>query len=161
MTACSIMATYRYYFPFFNEVYELDPEFVNMHRVSAKIIAHSLIIIFVLYYLGSIVRLDENEVLLDIPVSLGIGVLFGIGLAFSGMCRRSKVYGFFTMNDSWDPSLAFVMGGAIFVNVITFSYARTKMKQPLLVKKSFPNPPSKITWRVIVGPTIFGLGWGI
>jgi len=59
------------------------------------------------------------------------GVLFGIGLILSGMCRISKVIGFLTLlPDRWDPSLAFVMGSAVSINIVTF-YFILKRNAPL------------------------------
>jgi len=69
-----------------------------------------------------------------------IGNLFGFGLAISGMCRRTKINGFFTINENWDPSLAFVMGGAVGLNLFTFHYIINKKKKPILGEKlDFPK----------------------
>lgn len=69
------------------------------------------------------------------PVSWVVGFIFGIGLVISGMCRRSKILGFLTINDNWDPSLMLVMVGAIAVNLVTFHYIINKRRMPVLAPK--------------------------
>jgi len=61
-----------------------------------------------------------------------VGTLFGFGLMFSGMLRRTKVYGFFTLKENWDPSLGFVMGGALGFNMFTFNYLMKNKQKPIL-----------------------------
>ena len=79
----------------------------------------------------------------------------------SGMTRRSKVYGFFTLNENWDPSLGLVMFGAILVNLITFSFMQSKKGRPIFVKKF--NLPKNVypDAKLIFGAATFGVGWGI
>lgn len=72
---------------------------------------------------------------LEMPVSWVVGFIFGIGLVISGMCRRSKILGFLTINDNWDPSLMLVMVGAIAVNLVTFHYIINKRRMPVLAPK--------------------------
>lgn len=70
--------------------------------------------------------------MLEMPISFLVGFIFGIGLVFSGMCRRTKINNFLTLYGDWDPSLMFVMGGAVGVNIITFQLIIRKMKTPLI-----------------------------
>lgn len=87
--------------------------------------------IMILIFIGAIYVFLINENKADLLAALISGVLFGIGLILSGMCRISKVIGFLTiLPDRWDPSLAFVMGSAVAINVITF-YFILKRSEPL------------------------------
>jgi hypothetical protein len=98
-------------------------------------------------------------VALDMLVGCGMGLVFGFGLLLSGMARQSKVLGFLTLSDHWDPSLAFVMFGAVCFNLITFQYTLSLGKS--LTGRPLPAFPSMIDWKVVVGPAVFGLGWGL
>ncbi|MEO5620568.1 MAG: DUF6691 family protein [Cypionkella sp.] len=89
-----------------------------------------------------------------------IGVIFGTGIALSGMANPAKVLNFFDIAGSWDPSLAFVMGGALLVTFIGYRLVLPR-KAPLF-DSSFHLPTSKlIDARLVGGAAIFGLGWGI
>ena len=88
------------------------------------------------------------------------GVLFGIGLTLSGMTRPDKVIGFLDVSDSWDPSLAFVMIGAIAIQLIAYTFEKS-MDKPIL-STNFLIPTRKdIDLRLIGGAVFFGVGWGI
>ena len=90
------------------------------------------------------------------------GLIFGFGLLISGMCRPSKVLGLLIINsDRWDPSLAFVMASAVAINVVTFNYILLKISKPTLGSSySLPSAKGKVDLRLIIGSSIFGLGWG-
>ena len=88
------------------------------------------------------------------------GVLFGVGLALAGMTQPSKVVGFLDFFGNWDPSLAFVMGGAIAVHFLLFRMVM-KRASPLL-DDAFRVPTRRdLTPQLIVGSGIFGIGWGL
>jgi uncharacterized protein len=88
------------------------------------------------------------------------GALFGAGLAISGMTRPAKVIGFLDMFGDWDPSLAFVMMGAIAVHFVAYRLVRGR-SAPLFGAK-FAIPTRKdIDLRLLAGAAIFGVGWGI
>eukprot|EP01088_Endostelium_zonatum_P019877 TRINITY_DN7070_c0_g1_i2.p1 TRINITY_DN7070_c0_g1~~TRINITY_DN7070_c0_g1_i2.p1 ORF type:complete len:284 (-),score=26.47 TRINITY_DN7070_c0_g1_i2:20-871(-) len=88
----------------------------------------------------------------EILVSFGVGSIFGLGLLLSGMSRQSKVLSFLTLNSNWDPSLMFVMGGAVLGNLITFN---------LLIPQNKPPQNNTITKSFILGAALFGVGWGL
>jgi uncharacterized membrane protein YedE/YeeE len=89
------------------------------------------------------------------------GLIFGLGLLISNMCRISKVLGFLTISSTrWDPTLAFVMGSAIAVNVVTFNLILKKPSPLKASKFTVPNPKAKVDLRLVIGSVIFGLGWG-
>ncbi|WP_040720066.1 DUF6691 family protein [Oxalobacter paraformigenes] len=93
-------------------------------------------------------------------VSLISGLLFGLGLIVSGMANPQKVIAFLDLTGNWDPSLAFVMIGAIGVGLIGFTCARKKGKTWLGVPMQWPGA-TKIDWRLVTGSSLFGIGWGL
>ena len=93
-------------------------------------------------------------------VVLIAGVLFGLGLGVSQMIDRDRVLGFLDITGVWDPTLLFVLGGAVIVTVIAFRFV-LKFPHPLLVE-TFHLPTRKdIDLSLVVGSAIFGVGWGI
>ncbi|CAN7362481.1 YeeE/YedE family protein [Acidovorax sp. LjRoot129] len=90
----------------------------------------------------------------------GIGLVFGLGLIISGMTDPGKVLGFLDLAGLWDPSLAFVMGGAILVGVFAFALARKRTTSVLGGPMQLPNS-RKIDRRLVLGSLTFGVGWGI
>lgn len=88
------------------------------------------------------------------------GALFGLGLAVSGMANPAKVIGFLDVAGDWDPTLAFVMGGAILVAMPAF-HRIFKLQRPVLAKRfELPNK-SSLDGRLIWGSALFGIGWGL
>ena len=93
-------------------------------------------------------------------VALASGLLFGLGLATSGMLDPARVLGFLDFAGAWDPSLAFVLGGAVFVSMAGTRLAG-RMPRPALAAK-FDIPASRrIDGRLIAGSALFGIGWGL
>ena len=88
------------------------------------------------------------------------GLVFGLGLLVSGMANPAKVLGFLDLAGQWDPSLAFVMGGAVAVGSIAFLLARRRTLTLIGLEMRLPTA-NHIDRRLIVGSTIFGIGWGI
>lgn len=88
------------------------------------------------------------------------GLLFGIGLVLSGMTKASKVLGFLDFAGDWDPSLAFVMGGAVSTHFLLLQLIK-KREAPLLEPHFHPPATTVIDRRLIVGSAIFGVGWGM
>ena len=92
-------------------------------------------------------------------VSFIVGALFGLGLLTSGMTDTTKVQGWLDIFGNWDPTLAFVMGGAIIPMAIAWQL--TRGRKPVLAA-AFPAPPEPTRGRnLVVGSTLFGLGWGL
>ena len=98
--------------------------------------------------------------MLSIFVSLIVGCIFGIGLAFGGMLDPSKVVGFLNIFGAWDPSLAFVMMGGIMVNAAGYLIL-IRGKKPIFTEKFHLPDNIFIDRRLIVGSAIFGVGWGL
>ncbi|MBV7540360.1 YeeE/YedE family protein [Acidovorax sp. sic0104] len=90
----------------------------------------------------------------------GIGLVFGLGLVISGMTDPGKVLGFLDLAGQWDPSLAFVMGGAILVGTVAFAVARKRNTSVLGGAMQLPTT-RHIDRRLVLGSLLFGLGWGI
>lgn len=88
------------------------------------------------------------------------GLVFGCGLMLSGMVNPAKVLGFLDLAGSWDPSLAFVMGGAIGVGVVAFAVARRRAMSFLGGEMKLPTATA-LDRRLLTGSLIFGVGWGI
>jgi uncharacterized membrane protein YedE/YeeE len=93
-------------------------------------------------------------------MALMAGFVFGIGLIVSGMTDPSKVIGFLDLAGSWDPSLAFVMGGALMVGSLAFAIAG-KRKRSLLGDAMQIPAATKIDRRLVLGSLTFGVGWGL
>jgi uncharacterized membrane protein YedE/YeeE len=92
--------------------------------------------------------------------SLLAGLVFGLGLLVSGMADPAKVLGFLDLAGAWDPSLAFVMAGAIAVGMVAFIVARRRMVSLLGAEMRLPGA-RHIDRRLVVGGMLFGVGWGI
>lgn len=88
------------------------------------------------------------------------GLLFGIGLMVSGMANPAKVLGFLDIAGHWDPSLAFVMAGAVAVGSIAFLLAKRRKRSLLGLPMLIP-PASAVTRRLVLGSAVFGVGWGL
>jgi uncharacterized membrane protein YedE/YeeE len=92
--------------------------------------------------------------------ALFAGMIFGLGLAVSGMINPAKVLAFLDVAGRWDPSLAFVMAGAVGVTFVAF---RLILKRPApVLGGSFEFPSAKgIDRPLLAGATLFGIGWGL
>lgn len=89
-----------------------------------------------------------------------VGLLFGLGIAISGMINPAKVINFFDIAGTWDPSLIFVMGGALVTTFIGYRLVFGRARP--LIGESFAVPAShQIDTRLIGGSALFGIGWGI
>ncbi|WP_045837593.1 DUF6691 family protein [Hyphomicrobium sp. 99] len=96
----------------------------------------------------------------DTAIALLSGVLFGMGLAISGMIDPARVRAFLDVGGNWDPTLAFVMGGALLPMAVAWQVAK-RLRKPL-VSNDFHFPPTKhVNWKLIGGAAIFGTGWGL
>lgn len=92
--------------------------------------------------------------------ALVCGVVFGAGLLVSGMTNPAKVLGFLDLAGRWDPTLAFVMGGALAVNAA--AWALTRRREAPLFAAAFALPAERrIDRRLLAGAALFGVGWGL
>ena len=93
-------------------------------------------------------------------ISLISGIIFGIGLIVSQMINPEKVLGFLNLFGNWDPSLAFVMVGALIVSSPLFHLIKNKDK-PLFAEKFDYSNNKEINNKLILGSALFGAGWGL
>ncbi|GJI88076.1 YeeE/YedE family protein [Duganella hordei] len=93
-------------------------------------------------------------------LALIAGLLFGVGLIVSGMTNPSKVLGFLDLAGRWDPSLGFVMGGAILVGLVAFRFAARRTRSLLGEAMRLPTA-TLIDRRLVLGGLAFGAGWGL
>ncbi|WP_301751492.1 DUF6691 family protein [uncultured Erythrobacter sp.] len=93
-------------------------------------------------------------------VPLASGTIFGAGLTIGGMTDPARVRGFLDLFGDWDPTLAFVMGGAVLVMALAWTMQR-KMLRPFFADGFALPDRSDITPRLIGGSALFGIGWGI
>ena len=87
------------------------------------------------------------------------GSLFGVGLLLSGMTDTSKVQGWLDFFGNWDPTLAFVMGGAIIPMFLAWRF--TNGRKPIYAENFPAKPQSNINRDLILGSALFGVGWGL
>ena len=97
---------------------------------------------------------------MNIVAALLAGLVLGLGLLVSGMANPAKVLGFLDLAGPWDPSLAFVMAGAIAVGVVAFAVAGRRTRSFLGLDMKLPTGRD-IDRRLIGGSILFGIGWGI
>ena len=88
------------------------------------------------------------------------GLLFGLGLVISGMINPAKVLSFLDLIGGWDPSLAFVMAGAIAVTFVGYKLV-FRRERPLLATRFYLSEIRRVDRRLILGAAIFGVGWGL
>ena len=89
-----------------------------------------------------------------------IGLVFGAGIALSGMANPAKVLNFFDIAGTWDPSLAFVMSGALLVTSIGYRFV-LRRPTPVLAPQFHLPANSKLDVPLLAGSAVFGVGWGI
>jgi uncharacterized protein len=87
-------------------------------------------------------------------------LIFGFGLAVSGMIDPAKVRGFLDVTGAWDPSLAFVMGGALIVTSLGYAWLRARNVTFDGVRLAWPTA-REIDGKLLIGSALFGIGWGI
>ncbi len=100
--------------------------------------------------------------MLRIVITYLIGLTFGLGIMISGMANPAKVLNFFDVAGTWDPSLIFVMGGALVVTFIGYRLIFGKGPKKPVMDETFQIPQNRtIDTRLLGGSAVFGLGWGI
>lgn len=93
--------------------------------------------------------------------SLVAGLLFGLGMVISGMADPAKVTGFLDVTGHWDPSLMFVMGGALLVFMPAYFFLIKPKRKPVNAEKFCLATNTAIDSRLLSGAAIFGVGWGL
>ncbi|MDB5798863.1 MAG: YeeE/YedE family protein [Paucimonas sp.] len=95
-----------------------------------------------------------------ILAAFAVGLVFGLGLILAGMANPAKVLAFLDLAGAWDPSLAFVMGGAIAIGAVAFFFAKRRTQSLLGLAMQLPSS-RQIDWRLAGGSAAFGIGWGL
>ena len=98
--------------------------------------------------------------MLRLLTAVAAGIIFGLGLAISQMVNPQKVLAFLDFAGDWDPSLAFVMGGAVGVALIPYRFTLRRAK-PLLAERFSLPQVRDIDARLVGGSAVFGAGWGL
>lgn len=100
---------------------------------------------------------------MHILIQFALGLLFGAGLILAGMADPAKVLNFLdvaAIGTTWDPSLMFVLGGAIAVTFLGYRYV-LRRAAPVFGGQFHLPAPAAIDTRILIGPAIFGIGWGL
>ena len=95
-----------------------------------------------------------------ILIGLAAGLIFGLGLVISGMSNPAKVLNFLDLFGTWDPSLAFVMGGAVIVTWVGYRLVWTR-EAPLIDGRFELPTKTDLDPRLLTGAALFGVGWGL
>lgn len=164
------IATLRYHIRFFDSQNYLEKASVNMYESSQFMgigwaclmigLSTAALAIYAFVYM----KKEENNHTYDISdLIIGgiVGVIFGFGLCISGMVRREKVVNFLAISSQWDPSLLFVLGVSVMVNVLTFYLIKRNVEVPPFSANPISFRADSLDLNVILGPLIFGLGWGL
>ncbi|MGB7250182.1 MAG: DUF6691 family protein [Phormidesmis sp.] len=93
-------------------------------------------------------------------LALIAGIIFGLGLGLSQMIDRQRVLGFLDLAGTWDPTLLFVLGGAVAVTAIAFRFVLRQPK-PLFAGQFYLPTRKDVDWQLVTGAAIFGVGWSI
>jgi uncharacterized protein len=99
-------------------------------------------------------------IIMNIVFAFAAGLIFGLGLLIAGMANPAKVLGFLDLAGNWDPSLAFVMGGAIAVAAVAFAFVKHQSSSLLGLPMQLPSA-RHIDRRLVGGNLLFGIGWGL
>jgi uncharacterized membrane protein YedE/YeeE len=101
---------------------------------------------------------------MTVLTQFAVGLVFGLGLLLSGMSNPEKVLDFLDLaairSGGWDPSLIFVMAGAVTVTFVGFRFI-FRRQRPVLDDRFHLPPAQTLDWRITIGPAIFGIGWGL
>ena len=103
---------------------------------------------------------SPNQAGSSVATSFGSGVLFALGLTIAGMTDPSKVIAFLDVTGAWNPSLAFVMVGAIAVHFLLLPRI-LRQPRPVFEREFFTPGVRTIDARLVVGSALFGIGWGL
>lgn len=103
---------------------------------------------------------SSTRLIASLLSALLVGLVFGVGLIVSGMSNPAKVIAFLDISGSWDPSLAFVMAGAIAFGIPGFAYVKRHHNSLLELPVQLPAA-SQVDKKLLLGSLMFGVGWGL
>ena len=152
------MATFRYYIPF------LRPSSYAFNVWESSFIDIGMLVLSCFGFGANafkVFKSGNKDKLRDISISFCVGALFCFGLLESGMLQRHVVVEFLTLGKVWNYQLAFVLGAAVGINLITFNYILKKTTRPKF-RETYDLPTkTEVDNKLCVGAAIFGLGWGM
>eukprot|EP00347_Sterkiella_histriomuscorum_P004783 403359117 len=150
-----LIATLRYNYPFFTQGSQSSDDFKTFHNWAGIALIIAIHILYMLF-------LNKNShIRSELSYSFLYGIIFGLGLLISGMLRVSKIQGFLTMSEFWDPTLMFVMASAVAINLFTFQSILKRDAPAKAETFQVPSSSAKPDLQLIGGASIFGLGWGL
>lgn len=126
-----LTATSRHYSGYLSNGTYWGEDFKGTWKIISGIIAILLFLSCIALAIFRLIKGSNKIEKIEMFASWIFGLLLGTGLAISGMCRRTKVTGFLTISENWDPSLAFVMGGGVMVTAVVFNIMMYKVKKPV------------------------------
>jgi uncharacterized protein len=97
---------------------------------------------------------------MKLTIAFFAGLVFALGLGLAGMTQPAKIIGFLDVTGAWDPTLAFVMGGAVAVGLVLFHWI-LKRSAPVLGERFVLPDKKDIDIRLLGGAALFGIGWGL
>jgi len=152
-----VVATLRAKYPFFDRTLWADKTFdLDRERSCiAGMFVSGLIVLF-----NIITNRNGKDGIIDIFVSFFCGILFAVAIIVGGVARRTKVLGFLTLDEKWDPSMVILGITMLISNFFAYSYILNR--RPLLANE-FGIPPGDdvIEKKMLIGSALFGIGWGI
>jgi len=151
-----LIATLRHMFPFFGG-HEIKNVMVDQIFKYSSWVIYALIFISFVYYLFHFMK--KGGFVKEYLTSFVIGLLFGLGIIVSGVAKISKVLGFLTISKDWDPTILFAFLTAIFVDMIAFQLMMRGRPVYASDFKVYRN--TRVTWKLVVGTLLFGLGAGL
>lgn len=104
---------------------------------------------------------QRNSTGLTIVIAALLGILFGLGLGLSEMVNPARVIGFLDVAGRWDPTLVFVLGGALAVSIPGFQFAGRIMRRPVFESRFLLPTRKDVDGRLLGGAALFGVGWGL
>eukprot|EP00833_Pecoramyces_ruminatium_P006361 jgi/Orpsp1_1/1180393/evm.model.c7180000073223.1 len=153
-----LTATFRYYFPFFAPG-SITPQARELSIINFAVLVLSLGVFG--FYLFEGYKKNAVDRIRDTAIAFCIGVAFAFGLMESGMIKRHTVTGFLTLGVVWNFRLVFVLGAAVGINYFTFNFIFKKYQKPLFKSKYDLPTGTSVDNKLMVGASIFGIGWGI
>ena len=155
-----LTATFMPYLAPYLPSYQLDLASVPSQLLYLPRIVLSLVQLLSGFYIVSeIIQKSENHKKIQPLFNFICGLVFGLGLVVSGMTSRRNILNFLTLDKNWDPSLIFVMMSAVGINLAPFQYMMTKRN--CFDCEDIDLPGKQLDWMAVVGPAVFGVGWGI